>query len=156
MPVYSERYSDRYLFLIVHKQPNYARVYRHFYSTTRISSPRRYIKNTGFLGSKVRSASKNTILPSLINTVQSYSLHSRVHPPPFSSVSALLTFFFLPPRGVHVRIDKALDKERTAKFDIHDICNEWPDRWQVARNRFIGAGKSGIAAITKRQRGIDT
>lgn len=38
---------------------------------------------------------------SLINTVQSYSLHSRVHPPPFSSVSALLTFFFLPPRGAY-------------------------------------------------------
>lgn len=58
---------------------------------------------------------------SLINTVQSYSLHSRVHPPPFSSVSALLTFFFLPPRGVHVRIDKALDKERTQSsiYTIH-------------------------------------
>lgn len=87
---------------------------------------------------------------SLINTVQSYSLHSRVHPPPFSSVSALLTFFFLPPRGVHVRIDKALDKERTAKFDIHDICNEWPDRWQVARNRFIGGRSTRGKAVSRR------
>lgn len=87
---------------------------------------------------------------SLINTMQSYSLHSRVHPPPFSSVSALLTFFFLPPRGVHVRIDKALDKERTAKFDIHDICNEWPDRWQVARNRFIGGRSTRGKAVSRR------
>lgn len=87
---------------------------------------------------------------SLINTVQSYSLHSRVHPPPFSSVSALLTFFFLPPRGVHVRIDKALDKERTAKFDIHNTCNEWPDRWQVARNRFIGGRSTRGKAVSRR------